>query len=177
MKWHDTNSLVISNNLITILAQLHCFTKGLIQYICVWMVLPSIEIAIVEIRRSYDRLLSTMGFPLMIRPLYFESGPRSRSIYIAHLEQACSAINLALNRSVRIIIVDTVRTTKHPARLTSPLPNKNVMFLYLNFQFSVLDDPLPSRAGVNRGSVRSVVTIGVWPCHKRHCRMSSYTEL
>ena len=32
---------------------------------------------IVEIRRSYDRLISTMGFPILIRRLvYIESGPR-----------------------------------------------------------------------------------------------------
>ena len=30
-----------------------------------------------EIRRSYDRLISTMGFPIPVRPhLYIESGPR-----------------------------------------------------------------------------------------------------
>ena len=32
---------------------------------------------IVEIRRSYDHLISTMGFPLLVRQhLYIESGPR-----------------------------------------------------------------------------------------------------
>ena len=30
---------------------------------------------IVEIRRSYDRLISTMGFPLLVGHLYIESGP------------------------------------------------------------------------------------------------------
>ena len=31
-----------------------------------------------EIRRSYDRLISTMGFPILVRwHLYIESGPRS----------------------------------------------------------------------------------------------------
>ena len=30
-----------------------------------------------EIRRSYDRLISTMGFPILVRRhLYIESGPR-----------------------------------------------------------------------------------------------------
>ena len=30
-----------------------------------------------EIRRSYDRLISTMGFPILLRQhLYIESGPR-----------------------------------------------------------------------------------------------------
>ena len=34
---------------------------------------------IVEIRRSYDRLISTMGFPIPVRcHLYIESGPWSR---------------------------------------------------------------------------------------------------
>ena len=39
--------------------------------------LTSIGNPIVEIRRSYDRLISTMGFPILVRwYLYIESGPR-----------------------------------------------------------------------------------------------------
>ena len=39
--------------------------------------LTSIWNPIVEIRRSYDRLISTMGFPIQVRlHLYIESGPR-----------------------------------------------------------------------------------------------------
>ena len=35
---------------------------------------------IVEIRWSYDRLISTMGFPILIRwHIYIESGPRARN--------------------------------------------------------------------------------------------------
>ena len=30
-----------------------------------------------EIRRSYDRLISTLGFPILVRCLYIESGPRT----------------------------------------------------------------------------------------------------
>ena len=42
--------------------------------------LTSIENPIVEIRRSYDRLISTMGFPILVRwHLYTESGPSSLS--------------------------------------------------------------------------------------------------
>ena len=37
--------------------------------------LTSIGNPIVEIRRSYDRLISTMGFPILLRHLYIESGP------------------------------------------------------------------------------------------------------
>ena len=38
--------------------------------------LTSIENPIMEIRRSYDRLISTMGFPILVEwHLYFESGP------------------------------------------------------------------------------------------------------
>ena len=34
-----------------------------------------------EIRRSYDRLISTMGFPILVRwHLYIESGPRTLTI-------------------------------------------------------------------------------------------------
>ena len=40
--------------------------------------LTSIGNPIVEIRRSYDRLISTMGFPILVRwHLYIESGPRA----------------------------------------------------------------------------------------------------
>ena len=39
--------------------------------------LTSIGNPIVEIRRSYDRLIPTMGFPILVRRyLYIESGPR-----------------------------------------------------------------------------------------------------
>ena len=37
--------------------------------------LTSIRNPIVEIRRSYDRLISTMGFLILVRHLYIESGP------------------------------------------------------------------------------------------------------
>ena len=37
--------------------------------------LTSIEIAIVEIRRSYDRLISAIGYPILVRHLCCESGP------------------------------------------------------------------------------------------------------
>ena len=44
--------------------------------------LTSIGNPIVEIRRSYDRLISTMGFPILVRRhLYIESGPRSLNGY------------------------------------------------------------------------------------------------
>ena len=34
-----------------------------------------------EIRRSQDRLISTMGIPILVRHLYIESGPRGPSQY------------------------------------------------------------------------------------------------
>ena len=41
-------------------------------------ILPVYENPIVEIRRSYDRLISTMGFPILVRwHLYIELGPRA----------------------------------------------------------------------------------------------------
>ena len=37
-----------------------------------------------EIRRSYDRLISTMGFPILVRcHLYIESGPRAHFLSLA----------------------------------------------------------------------------------------------
>ena len=40
---------------------------------------------IVEIRQSYDRLISTMGFPILVRyHLYIESGPRSCYSTVQH---------------------------------------------------------------------------------------------
>ena len=42
--------------------------------------LTSIGNPIVKIRRSYDRLISTMGFPVLVRwHIYIESGPWKRS--------------------------------------------------------------------------------------------------
>ena len=41
-----------------------------------WCHLTSIRNLIVEIRRSYDRLISTMGFPILVRQhLHMKSGP------------------------------------------------------------------------------------------------------
>ena len=34
-----------------------------------------------EIRRSYHRLISTMGFPILVKHLYIESGPRYHSSF------------------------------------------------------------------------------------------------
>ena len=46
--------------------------------------LASIGKPIVEIRWSYDRLISTMGFPVLVRQhLYIESGPWSLSLEVA----------------------------------------------------------------------------------------------
>ena len=43
--------------------------------------LTSIWNPIVEIRRSYDRLISTMGFPILVRwHFYIESGPKSKQL-------------------------------------------------------------------------------------------------
>ena len=47
--------------------------------------LTSIGNPIVEIRRSHDRLISTMGFPIPVRcHLYIESGPRSIQFFLSH---------------------------------------------------------------------------------------------
>ena len=44
--------------------------------------LTSIEIPIVELGRSYYRLISTMWFPILVRRhLYIESGPRCQYVY------------------------------------------------------------------------------------------------
>ena len=44
--------------------------------------LTNIGDPMVEIRRSYDRLISTMGFPIPVRQhLYIESGPRCTCIF------------------------------------------------------------------------------------------------
>ena len=49
-------------------------------------ILTSIGNSIVEIRRSYDRLISTMGFPILVRcHLYIESGPRSYKEHVVPL--------------------------------------------------------------------------------------------
>ena len=58
--------------------------RMLIQYkdeVRAWS-LTSIEIPIVELGRSYYRLISTMWFPILVRRhLYIESGPRCQYVY------------------------------------------------------------------------------------------------
>ena len=45
---------------------------------------------IVEIRRSYDRLISAMGFPLLVRRhLYIESGPSLYNVAKLHVATCC----------------------------------------------------------------------------------------
>ena len=66
---------------------LHIFFYAmLLCYRCIYLgndllercCLTSIANPIVEIRRSHDRLISTMGFPILVRwHIYIESGPRS----------------------------------------------------------------------------------------------------
>ena len=52
--------------------------------------LTSIGNPIVEIRRSYDRLISTMGFPIPVRRhLYIESGPWSISLKVFPSQCKC----------------------------------------------------------------------------------------
>ena len=52
--------------------------------------LTSIGNPIVETRRSYDRLISTMGFPILVRwHLYIESGPRPQWIYNIFVTEQC----------------------------------------------------------------------------------------
>ena len=56
------------------------FVRGIHQWPGGWLIkryhLTSIGNPIVEIRRSYDRLISTLGFPILLRwHLYIESGP------------------------------------------------------------------------------------------------------
>ena len=59
--------------------------------------LTSIGNSIVEIRRSYDRLISTMGFPILVRShLYIESGPWLKSSAIIILHPACLDKSLSL---------------------------------------------------------------------------------
>ena len=54
--------------------------------------LTSIGNPIVEMRRSYDRLISTMGFPILVRwHLYIESGPWATYVVINHIKFHSSA--------------------------------------------------------------------------------------
>ena len=55
-------------------------------YFCFFPILTSIGNSIVEIRRSYDRLISTMGFPILARcHLYIASGPWSYKEHVVPL--------------------------------------------------------------------------------------------
>ena len=54
--------------------------------------LTSIGNPIVEMRRSYDRLISTIGFPILVRwHLYIESGPWATYVVINHIKFHSSA--------------------------------------------------------------------------------------
>ena len=68
------SSIVIFRDIIS-----ETTTSGLIQYKNAILPVMSIGNPIAEIRRSYDRLISTMGFPILVRwNLYIESGPWRR---------------------------------------------------------------------------------------------------
>ena len=51
---------------------------------------------IVEIRRSYDHLISTMGFPILVRwHFYIESGPSTWNLLVFDLQMAsCILVNI-----------------------------------------------------------------------------------
>ena len=66
-----------------------------------------------EIRRSYDRLISTMGFPILVRRyLYIESGPR-----VSHNERVMKYDVHFLSLSAAV--VSTFRGNIHPAKTIS----------------------------------------------------------
>ena len=68
-----------------------------------------------EIRRSYDRLISTMGFPISVRRLlYIESGPRSRSIrYRSDAKVSCQCLIDVFAISGRDALMMTSPKWKH----------------------------------------------------------------
>ena len=56
-----------------------------------------------EIRRSYDRLISTMGFPILVRwHCYIESGPRisANTVLVKPAVYRCDQIEMATDRGV-----------------------------------------------------------------------------
>ena len=58
-----------------------------------------------EIRRSYDRLISTMGFPILVRRhLYIESGPWSLSSIRKDLNYLCH-LSMRNNRKCKYVFI------------------------------------------------------------------------
>ena len=76
--------------------------------------LTSIGNPIVEIRRSYDRLISTMGFPILVRRhLYIEWGPTTHGIVlISWLCKTCDVKHDGKAESLKHQWVNILRATQ-----------------------------------------------------------------
>ena len=78
--------------------------------------LTSIGNRIVEIRRSYDRLISTMGFPILVRRhLYIDSGPRwyyiLSVVWICHCWDKVDMVFISLQYCTHHIWYQTLHIT------------------------------------------------------------------
>ena len=77
--WPMGKALASPVRLATVMGKWLSRSQGLIQQ---KMSSYQYRNSIVEIRRSYDRLISTMGFPILVRwRLYNDSGPRSLPVF------------------------------------------------------------------------------------------------
>ena len=91
--------------------------------------LTSIGNPIVEIRRSYDRLISTMGFPILVRRhLYIESGPRARNSPGIHMQDRVS-MESDNNLGLPWVIIVLAPVTSQPGTLG--WSNTQVMQLWI----------------------------------------------
>ena len=106
--------------------------------------LTSIGNPIMEIRRSYDRLISTMGFPILVRRhLYIESGSRSSAEVISALYNADDLvfIDKCISRH-RATMIQSYIHYVHEYRKISNI--RRTKFQNLNDSHLVLKSSLPN---------------------------------
>ena len=73
-----------------------------------------------EIRRSYDRLISTMGFPILVRlHLYIESGPWSTDVASNHRNPENLKRRCVYNFIIRTMTADGLTTLPLGARTSA----------------------------------------------------------
>ena len=84
-----------------------------------------------EIRRSYDRLISTMGFPILVRcHLYIESGPIPGMLTLLVLKPEYSGIT----RSIPLLLMPWFLAPPGHHKAWYPIEWTGIMFLVFHEQ-------------------------------------------
>ena len=129
-----------------------------------------------EIRRSQDRLISTMGFPILVRcHLYIESGPRiTLTVLTAHIRDDCyhfvfSAQTIpsrywTINQRMKLNIIDFIcqKSSTHVEWIfVLCLQTNSILSLYVILRLRVLWGHLlyrwPSASLQSLGNVANIL--------------------